>query len=203
LVSNLIAGKIVDIFGLIVPAAVILFPVTYILGDVFTEVYGFKRLRSVVWCGFVCNIIAVVAYMAALALPYPDYWTNQGAYYVVLSMTPRILAASLSGYLVGEFANAVVFSKLKVRTKGKRFWFRAVVSSAVGEGLDTIIFITIAFYGVQDNQTLLKMLLFQYVWKLCYEIALTPVTYFITKRVKSIEGADVYDAGEKYSLFPL
>jgi uncharacterized integral membrane protein (TIGR00697 family) len=201
LVSNLIAGKIADVFGITVPAAVILFPLTYILGDLFTEVYGFKRFRLVVWCGFFCNLVAVSAYMIAVALPYPGYWTSQEAYAIVLQTTPRILAASLLGYLLGEFFNAVTLSKLKVKTNGKRFWLRAVVSSLLGEGLDTVVFITISFYGIYSNQQLITMLLFQYLWKICYEIALTPVTYLAVRHIKRIEGIDVFDVDEKYFPF--
>ena len=121
IVSNLIAGKIFSIGGVVtLPAAVLLFPVTYILGDVFTEVYGFKKARNVIWTGFAMNLFAVLIYLAAVALPAPAFFEDQEAYRTVLWSTPRVLAASFTGYLVGEFSNSFVLSKLKVLTKGKR-----------------------------------------------------------------------------------
>ena len=201
LLSNLIAGKLISVFGTVLPAAVILFPLTYIVGDIFTEVYGFRSARKIIWCGFACNLIAVFVYLATIALPYPDYWTNQDAYKIVLGTTPRIFVASLVGYLFGEFLNSVVLSKMKVVTKGKRLWLRTIFSSVIGEGFDTVIFISISFWGIFDASVIWKMMLFQYIWKLCYEAALTPLTCFVINRIKKVEGVDVYDVEEKYNPF--
>jgi len=201
LLSNLIAGKLISVFGMVLPAAVILFPVTYILGDIFTEVYGFKASRKVIWSGFTCNLLAVAVYFTAIALPYPDYWENQGAYAVVLGTTLRIFAASLVGYLFGEFLNSAVLSKMKVAMSGKLLWSRTFLSSVVGVAFDTIIFITIAFWGVYEAPVIWKMALFQYIWKLCYEAALTPLIVYLIKRIKRFEGVDVYDVGVKYNPF--
>lgn len=201
LLSNLIAGKLISVFGAALPAAVILFPVTYILGDIFTEVYGFKTARKVIWCGFICNLLAVLIYFTTIALPYPDYWTNQNAYAAVLGTTPRILAASLLGYLFGEFLNSIVLSRMKVAANGKRLWRRTLFSSVIGEAFDTVIFIAAAFWGLYDAQVIWTMILFQYIWKICYEAVLTPLIVFIIKKIKQIEGVDVYDAGIKYNPF--
>ena len=201
LLSNLIAGKLISVFGAVVPAAVILFPITYILGDVFTEVYGFRAARKIIWCGFACCLLAVVVYAATIVLPYPDYWNNQDAYATVLGTTPRIFAASIAGYLFGEFLNSVVLSKMKVRANGKRLWHRTILSSVVGQALDTLIFIAIAFSGMYETSVIWGMIAFQYIWKLCYEAALTPLTCFVINRVKQREGVDVYDVGEKYNPF--
>lgn len=201
LLSNLIAGKLILVFGMTLPAAVILFPITYILGDIFTEVYGFKASRKVIWSGFACNVFAVLIYFAAIALPYPGYWDGQDAYAAVLGTTLRILAASLAGYLFGEFLNSIVLSKMKVMTGGKRLWTRTIMSSVVGVAFDTFIFILIAFWGAYEASVIWKMMLFQYIWKLCYEAILTPLTVVIIKRVKKYEGVDVYDTGEKYNPF--
>ena len=201
MLSNLTAGKLISVFGIVLPAAVILFPITYVLGDIFTEVYGFKAARKIIWCGFSCNLLAVLIYVATIALPYPDYWTNQDAYETVLGTTPRIFAASLIGYLFGEFLNSAVLSKMKVATNGKWLWLRTILSSVIGEGFDTLIFITIAFYGIYEVPIIRKMIFFQYIWKLCYEAVLTPLTCFIINRVKKYEGVDVYDIGEKYNPF--
>ena len=201
LLSNLVAGKLISVFGVALPAAVILFPVTYILGDIFTEVYGFKASRRVIWSGFACCIFAALVYMAVVALPYPGYWTDQSAYAVVLGTTPRILAASLAGYLFGEFLNAIVLSRMKVATKGRQLWGRTLLSSVVGVAFDTVIFINVAFLGTYSADVIWKLVLFQYIWKLCYEAALTPLIVFVIKKIKKFEGVDVFDHDVKYSPF--
>ena len=169
LLSNLIAGKMWAVTGAItLPAAVILFPVTYIFGDIFTEVYGFRKARTVIWLGFGCSFFAVAVYLVTIALPHPSFWTGQDAYAAVLGTTPRVAAASFIGYLFGEFSNSVILSRLKVFTQGKRLWVRTILSTVVGEGLDSVIFITISFWGTMDAGTLLQMILFQYLFKVAY-----------------------------------
>ena len=130
LISNLIAGKTWAVYGnIVVPAAVILFPVTYIMADVFTEVYGFDKMRLVIWGGFFCNLIAVLTYIIVIDLPYPASFLNQDAFAVVFGMTPRVLGASFVGYLFGEFSNSIVMSKLKIITKGEKLWMRTIGST--------------------------------------------------------------------------
>lgn len=201
LLSNLIAGKMMALGSITLPAAVILFPITYILGDVFTEVYGFKSMRTVIWAGFACSAFAVGIYMITIILPHPDFWTNQEAYETVLSTTPRVFIASLAGYLFGEFSNAMILSKLKVATKGKRLWVRTILSTIVGEAFDTIIFISISFWGTMDSSVLLQMMLFQYLFKVCYEILFTPLTYAVVGWLKKKESIDTYDTDIKYNVF--
>ena len=200
LLSNLVAGKMMAIGGVTLPAAVILFPVTYILCDVFTEVYGFKSARTVIWMGFSCSFFAVVVYMITIALPHPDFWANQEAYEIVLGTTPRVFVASLVGYLFGEFSNSMVLSKLKVLTQGKKLWVRTIFSTVVGEAFDTVIFITISFWGTMETNVLLQMMLFQYLFKVCYEIICTPLTYVVIRKIKNIEKIDVYDTDTKYKI---
>ncbi|MCR5287831.1 MAG: queuosine precursor transporter [Saccharofermentans sp.] len=201
LLSNLIAGKMWAVTeNITLPAAVILFPLTYIIGDVFTEVYGFRKARNIIWLGFICSFLAVCVYLITIALPHPGYWENQGAYEAVLGTTPRVAVASFAGYLFGEFSNSIVLSRLKVLTKGKNLWVRTILSTVVGEGLDSVIFITISFWGTMENSVVLKMILFQYLFKVAYEILFTPVTYLVVKAIKRIEGIDVYDEGIKYNL---
>ena len=201
IVSNLIAGKIFSIGGVVtLPAAVLLFPVTYILGDVFTEVYGFKKARNVIWTGFAMNLFAVLIYLAAVALPAPAFFEDQEAYRTVLWSTPRVLAASFTGYLVGEFSNSFVLSKLKVLTKGKRLWVRTILSTVVGEGLDSVLFILIAFAGTMAWSELFKMMLFQYLFKVAFEVIFTPLTYLVVKAVKKAEDTDVYDTNDQYRI---
>ena len=201
LLSNLIAGKMWAVTDSItLPAAVILFPLTYIIGDVFTEVYGFKKARTVIWLGFACSFFAVLIYLVTIGLPHPGYWENQGAYEIVMGTTPRVAVASFAGYLFGEFSNSILLSKLKVATTGKKLWVRTILSTVVGEGLDSIIFITIAFWGTMDNSIVLQMILFQYLFKVGYEVIFTPVTYLVVRLVKKAEGIDVYDEGIKYNI---
>ena len=204
LLSNLIAGKMWAVTNSItLPAAVILFPITYIFGDIFTEVYGFKKARTVIWLGFGCSFFAVAVYLITIALPHPDFWTGQEAYAAVLGTTPRVAIASFVGYLFGEFSNSVVLSKLKVATRGKNLWIRTILSTLIGEGLDSVIFVTISFFGTMDNATLLNMILFQYLFKVCYEILFTPLTYAIVNRLKKIENIDVFDYDIKYNISPV
>ena len=201
LLSNLIAGKMWAVTDSItLPAAVILFPVTYIFGDIFTEVYGFKKARIIIWLGVGCSFFAVAIYLATIALPHPGFWEGQEAYRTVLGTTPRVALASFAGYLFGEFSNSVVLSKLKVATGGKKLWVRTILSTLVGEGLDSIIFVTISFWGTMDNQTVLQMILFQYLFKVCYEAIFTPLTYAVVNKLKQIEGIDVMDKGIRYSV---
>ena len=201
LLSNLIAGKMWAVTpDITLPAAVILFPVTYIIGDIFTEVYGFRKARTIIWMGFACSFFAVLIYLVTIALPHPGYWENQDAYAAVMGTTPRVCVASFMGYLFGEFSNSIILSKLKVATKGKKLWVRTILSTVVGEGLDSVIFIVISFWGTMENSVVLKMILFQYLFKVLYEAIFTPVTYLAVKAVKKAEGIDVYDDGLKYNL---
>lgn len=201
LLSNLVAGKMWAVTeNVTLPAAVILFPLTYIIGDVFTEVYGFKKARTVIWLGFACSFFAVLIYLITIALPHPDYWENQEAYATVMGTTPRVAIASFAGYLFGEFSNSIILSRMKVATKGKNLWMRTIFSTIVGEGLDSVIFIMISFWGTMDNAVVGQMILFQYLFKVGYEILFTPVTYLVVKKIKKAEGIDVYDEGIKYNL---
>ena len=201
LLSNLVAGKMWAVTSNItLPAAVILFPLTYIFGDIFTEVYGFKNARIIIWLGFACSFFAVAVYMITIGLPHPDFWTNQEAYATVLGTTPRVAAASFIGYLFGEFSNSMVLSKLKVMTGGKKLWVRTILSTLVGEVFDSVIFVTVSFWGTMENATLIQMIIFQYLFKVCYEIVFTPVTYAIVNWIKRKEEIDTFDYNVKYRI---
>lgn len=201
LLSNLIAGKMWAVTeSITLPAAVILFPITYIFGDVITEVYGFKNARTIIWLGFACSFFAVLVYLVTITLPHPDFWTNQKAYEAVMGTTPRVAAASFIGYLFGEFSNSMLLSKLKVATKGRKLWVRTILSTIVGEGFDSVIFIMVSFWGTMDNATVFKMILFQYLFKVCYEIIFTPVTYAVINWLKRKEGVDTFDYDVKYNI---
>lgn len=201
LLSNVIAGKLITMGGMILPGAVILFPLAYVFGDILTEVYGFKRARIVIWSGFACNLLMVGVFALVIAIPSPDFFKDQGAFATVLGMTPRIVFASLLAYLAGEFSNSVVLSKMKIATEGKWLWTRTIGSTLVGEGIDTLIFITISFWGVVPNSVLIQMIIYQYLFKVAYEAIATPLTYSLVGWLKQKEGMDVYDRGISYNPF--
>ncbi len=200
LVSNVIAGKLVSIFGLTLPSAVILFPITYILGDIFTEVYGFKRTRLIIWIGFGANILMSAVFLAAIALPFPSFFKDQAAYATVLGMTPRVVLASLVAYWMGEFANSITLSLLKKATQGKFLWTRTVSSTVVGQAFDTAIFISIGFAGIVPGPVLAQMIAAQYLFKVVYEVVLTPVTYLVVGAVKRREGAGYLRQGRQPTI---
>lgn len=201
LISNIIAGKIVVLLGLTLPAAVILFPVTYIFGDVVTEVYGYHHARLIIWSGFLANLLMAAVFIITVRLPYPGFWQGQSAYQTVLGFTPRLVAASLLAYLLGEFSNSFVLSRLKLLCGGRWLWIRTIGSTLVGEALDTVVFIVLAFIGVFPLPVLAGMLLGQYLWKVSYEIAATPLTYLVVGWVKRREGADTFDYDVNYNPF--
>lgn len=203
IICNVITGKLITFCGLVLPGAIILFPVTYIFGDVLTEVYGFKKARLVIWTGFACNALMAGVFMLVLALPSPGFFHGNSAYATVLGMTPRIVFASLLAYFMGELANSVVLSKMKIFTKGKWLWTRTIGSTLVGEGIDTGIFIVIAFWGAVSGPVLIQMVFFQYVCKVAYEIAATPLTYAVVNWLKRKEAIDTFDYGVEYTPFSL
>jgi len=202
IISNIIAVKIVQLGPLSLPAAVILFPVAYIFGDILTEVYGYAQARKVIWTGFFCNLIAVVAIWIGGRLPAAPFWTGgvydspqaaQQAYQAILGFTPRLLVASFIAYLAGEFLNSFVLAKLKVKTQGRFLWLRTISSTLVGEGVDSLIFISIAFYGIFGPADLGKAILSQWSFKVVYEILATPLTYLVVGWLKRAEHEDFYD----------
>ncbi|MGA2489949.1 MAG: queuosine precursor transporter [Anaerolineales bacterium] len=208
--SNIIAVKVVHIFGLFLPAAIILFPVTYIFGDVLTEVYGYTCARQVIWTGFFCNLVAVVAIWIGGLLPAASFWTAgvfttpqaaQQAYQAILGFTPRLLLASFTAYLVGEFLNSFVLARLKIRTEGRFLWIRTISSTIVGEGADSAIFITGAFWGILSPGSLGLTILSQWAFKVVYETIATPLTYVVVNALKKAEQEDYFDRETDFSPF--
>ena len=200
--ANLIAVKLVSLGPLILPAGVVIFPLSYIIGDVLTEVYGFRRARSVIWLGFLCNLIFVVAVWLGGRLPAAPFWAEQQAYDRILGFTPRLLVASFAAYLVGEFANSVILAKMKVLTNGRWLWSRTISSTLVGEGLDSLIFITIAFAGLMSPAVLLTTVATQWLVKSAYEVVATPLTYAVVGFLKRVEGVDAFDRAVSFSPLP-
>lgn len=201
LVANIIAVKPVQISGLVFPAAVVIFPLAYIFGDVLTEVYGYARARQTIWIGFVCNVIAVLAIYLGGLLPAAGFWPNQSAYDTILGFAPRLLAASFIAYLVGEFLNSIVLAKLKVLTSGKYLWVRTIGSTLIGELADSIVFITAAFAGVWPSDQIVPGIITQWLLKSGYEVIATPVTYAAVNFLKRAENSDVYDRDTNFTPF--
>lgn len=197
--ANIIAVKLIVVAGLVLPAAVIIFPVSYIIGDILTEVYGYAAARRVIWLGFGCNLLAVAAIWGAQWLPAAGFWEAQPAYERILGYTPRLLLASFLAYLVGEFSNAFVLAKLKIATQGRWLWLRTIGSTLVGQGLDSSIFIVIAFAGTMPAAGLVNAVVTQWLVKTAYEALATPLTYWVVNRVKRVEGIDVYDYGTTFN----
>ena len=191
--ANVISVKLIQLGGLVFPAGVVIFPISYIFGDVLTEVYGYQRARLVIWLGFVCNLLAVAAIWLAQILPAASFWQGQGAFVQILGYTPRLLLASFLAYLLGEFANSFVLARLKIATAGKWLWLRTIGSTLVGEGLDSIVFISLAFAGTIPAAGLLTAILTQWLIKSTYEAAATPLTYLVVNFLKRVEGLDVFD----------
>ena len=189
--ANIVAVKLVSFGGLTLPAAIIIFPLSYIFGDILTEVYGYRAARRVIWLGFICNLIAVLGIWLGGLLPPAQVWENQEAYDTILGYTPRILVASFAAYLVGEFSNSFVLSKMKIRTKGRWLWTRTVGSTVVGQGLDSAIFILIAFAGTPWFVPV--SIVHHWLIKTGYEAVATPFTYAIVNYLKRKEGIDTYD----------
>ena len=209
IVSNIIAVKLITFAGLVLPAAVILFPVVYIIGDILTEVYGFARARQVIWTGFFCNLLAVVAIWIAGRLTPPPFWVigvfespeaAQQAYQAILGFTPRLLLASFLAYLVGEFLNSFVLANFKVITDGRYLWLLTIRSTIVGQGADSAVFITIAFWGVFPAFALGQAIISQWLFKVVFETLATPFTYLVVNALKRSEGVDIYDTDTEFRI---
>jgi queuosine precursor transporter len=201
--ANITAVKLVDFFGFILPAGVIVFPISYIAGDVLTEVYGFRRARQAIWLGFLCNLIAMLAIWLGGILPPAPVWDGQGAYEQILGYTPRLLLASFLAYLVGEFANSMVLSRMKVATSGRWLWSRTIGSTLVGQGLDSFVFVAVAFFGTVPPAVIASAIIAQWTFKSLYEITATPLTYLVVNILKRTEGVDVYDRDVSLNPLPI
>ncbi len=197
--ANITAVKLVVLGGLILPAAVVVFPVSYIVGDVLTEVYGYGRARQVIWLGFLCNLLVVCVVCIGQLLPAAPFWDGQAAYERILGYAPRILLASFLAYLVGEFANAYVLARMKIATQGRWLWTRTIGSTLVGQGLDSLVFMTVAFAGTIPPSGLLGAVVVQWLAKSVYEALATPLTYVVVRRFKRKEGLDAYDRDTRFN----
>lgn len=199
--ANVIAVKIVSFGFVMLPAAIFVFPLSYIFGDVLTEVYGYRWSRRVIWLGFLANLVFVVFAWLGQILPSAPFWDGQAAYERILGYTPRLLGASFLGYLAGEFVNSFVLAKMKIMTKGRWLWSRTIGSTIAGQAFDTAIFITLAFAGTP----VFTPLLIVYHWsaKVLIEAAATPATYAVVNYLKKKESLDTYDYQTKFTPFSM
>lgn len=203
IISLILASKIVSLGGLTFTAAMIVFPLTYLLGDVLTEVYGFSATRRIVWAGFAAQAIWVLAYWVAAALPPAPFWPHQHAFETVLGATPRMAFAGMCAYLVGEFVNAYVLVKLKIRTRGRMLALRLIGSTMVGQAVDTALFLALAFGGVIAIADLVPLGLSVWAIKVAWEIVALPFSLPLIAFLKRAEGEDADDSGTDFNPFRL
>ena len=201
LISNLVGQKICAFGPFRVSGAQLLFPITYIFGDVFTEVYGYGGSRRVIWIGFVASGLMALMGLVTVLLPPAPEWHNQQAFATVFSIVPRMVIASLVAYWCGEFANSFTLAKMKIFTKGRYLWTRTIGSTVVGQGVDTIVLMIIAFGGTSSAMLIVRLILSAYVFKVVYEALATPLTYWIVGFLKRSEGVDKYDYDTRFTPF--
>lgn len=201
--ANVASVKLIEPRGIQIDAGTIVFPLSYIFGDILTEVYGYRRARQVIWLGFLCNLLFVLVIITAGALPAAGDWDGQEAYDRILGYTPRLLLGSFAAYLAGEFANSFVLARLKVATAGRFLWLRTISSTAIGQALDSVIFVAIAFGGEVPGPALREIMWNNWWIKTAYETLATPLTYLIVTRLKSIEGIDHYDRHTNWNPLPI
>ena len=201
--ANLLEAKVIKLGPLAITAGMIVFPLSYIINDCIAEVWGFKKARLIIWMGFLMNFMVVGLGQIAVMIPAAPFWEGEDSFNFVFGMAPRIAGASLVAFLSGSFLNAYVMSRMKVRSKGKHFSFRAVVSTLAGESADSLIFFPIAFAGLMPAGELLKMMAVQAILKTLYEIIVLPVTVRVVKYVKRVDGSDVYDDSISYNIFKI
>ncbi len=197
--ANIIAVKVISLGPVILPAAIFVFPLSYIFGDVLTEVYGYRWARRVVWLGFICNLIFVIFAWVGKILPPAPFWEEQEAYKSILGYAPRLLVASFCGYVVGEFANSFILAKMKILTRGRWLWSRTIGSTVVGQGLDTSIFIILAYIGTPTF--VITMILYHWLSKTVIEVVATPFTYTVVNFLKKKEAIDTYDYETNFNPF--
>lgn len=203
LTANVIGEKPLLLGPIILPAGLLLFPITYLLGDVLTEVYGFSQSRRVIWMGMLCNLFMAFMCRLSVSLPALESWSHQEAYAQILGNSSRLMAISVFTYFVGEFINSYIVAKLKIRMKGKQFWMRALLGSWIGEGIETGLFIPLAFYGSMSNEELIRLACFFYSFKVIYALCAMPLLSLLVKFLKRREKVEIYDNKTNFNPFAL
>ena len=202
LLSNVIgAGKVAELGGWTFGAGILFFPLGYVIGDVLTEVYGYARARRCIWVGFSALLFMAFMSWVVVSLPPAAGWEGQAAYESVFGQVPRIVLASIVAFWAGEFVNSFVLAKMKVWTKGKHLWSRTIGSTVVGQGIDSITFYPLAFWGVWDNAQVVTVMITNWGLKVAWEAALTPATYAVVGWLKRHEGVDLYDDATNFTPF--
>ena len=202
LLSNVIgAAKLSEVGGYVFGAGILFFPVSYVLGDVLTEVYGYARARRVIWAGFGALIFMAFMGWAVVAMPPAPGWPNQPAYEAVFGQVWRIVLASITAFWAGEFVNSYVLARMKVWTGGRYLWTRTIGSTVFGQGVDSLIFYPIAFWGIWPTEQVVTVMLTNWALKVAWEAALTPVTYVVVGTLKRREGVDLYDEDTDFTPF--
>jgi queuosine precursor transporter len=204
LLSNVIgAAKLATLGGYTFGAGILFFPLGYVIGDVLTEVYGYARARRCIWVGFIALIFMAFMSWVVVSLPPAEGWTNQPAYDAVFGQVPRIVFASIVAFWAGEFVNSIVLAKLKVLTRGKYLWTRTISSTVFGQGVDSLLFYPLAFWGASGwtNDAVLTVMVTNWGLKVLWEVVLTPVTYAVVGYLKRREGVDVYDNHTDFTPF--
>lgn len=203
IVSNIASTKIVVLGPFTFDGGTILFPISYIFGDVLTEVYGYAGSRRAIWSGFFALAIFAAVVMLVGWLQPAAGWNNQAAYEAILMTAPRITLASFVAYFCGEFTNSVIMSKMKVKMQAQHLWMRTIGSTIAGEAVDTIIFVIVAFAFILPNEMLISIMISNYIFKTMFEIIATPFTYLTVNKLKRIEGVEIFDRGISYNPFKL
>ena len=199
IVSNIVEQKLINIGPVEATAGLLIFPISYIINDIIAEVWGYKKARLIIWFGFLMNFLAVIIFRLSIAVPGSENFSHQSEFALVLGNTQRITIASFIAFLFGAFTNAFVMSKMKILQKGRNFSVRAVVSTLFGEGIDSLVFFFIAFYGVIPTNDLFLLILTQMAMKTGYEIIVLPLTNRVVRWVKKMEGTDVFDENVDYN----
>ncbi|MDR1344029.1 MAG: queuosine precursor transporter [Tannerellaceae bacterium] len=201
--SNLLETKVIQLFGITATAGLLVFPISYIINDCIAEVWGFKKARLIIWCGFASNFLLIAFSQLSVRIPAAPFWEGEAAFNFVFGLAPRITVASLLAFLTGSFINAYVMSRMKIASKGKHFSARAIVSTLAGESADSLIFFPIAFWGLVPFPELLLMVGTQALLKSLYEVLILPATIRIVKYIKKVDGQDVYDIGTSYNILKM
>ena len=199
--ANVLETKQISLGVFNITGGLIVFPVSYIINDCVCEVWGYRKARLLIWMGFAMNFLFVLFGAIADAIPGAPYWHNDEGFHAVFGLAPRIAAASFVAFLVGSFVNAYVMSRMKINSDGRNFSLRAILSTIFGEGADSLIFFPLALYGVVPTSELPIFILTQVVLKTLYEVVVLPVTIYVVKKTKQIEGEDAYDNGISYSVW--
>lgn len=202
LLSNVIgAAKVASVGGFLFGAGILFFPLSYVIGDVMTEVYGYARARRCIWAGFGAMLFMALMSWVVVSLPPAEGWDGQSAYEAVFGQVPRIVFASIAAFWAGEFVNSFVLARMKIMTGGRMLWARTIGSTIFGQGVDSLIFYPLAFLGVWETHQVFVVLATNWALKVGWEAALTPVTYIVVGWLKRHEGVDVFDEGTEFTPF--